>query len=651
MANIATGLERGLETEHRETFGTLLREFRDRAGQTQEELAERAGLSVDAIGLLERGERMRPQRFTVERLASALPLSPDERAQFEAAARQRQSNQSDHVSTVLPVPTTPLIGRAGDIAAVEQMLARPAARLVTLTGPGGSGKTRLAIEVAARQAERFDDGVAFVPLSAIREPELLLPALALALAGGERSGQSSLQSLTSRLRRQRRLVVLDNFEQLLSVATIVADLLAACPNVVALVTSRAPLHLSGEQQYPVPPLALPESIERASFETVAASPAVELFVQRARSIVPGFALTPANARTVASICQRLDGLPLAIELSAAWTKILPPNVLLSKLERALPLLESGSRDLPERHRTMRDAISRSYDLLSSPSQILLRRLSVFIDGCTLESVEYVAGELGDADQSTQTTSHLAALAELIDASLLQTTTNWDGGGEFDDPRYSMLETVREYASELLTLSGEAAAVRDRHRNYFLSLVERAQAQLVGPEEIIWATRLEQEQPNLRAALRWSLDEREADTAVRFAAVLWRVWAIHGHLSEGREWLEEILALARTMPADDESNPSTGISPLRLAMLLHVTANLSRAQGDHDQAREMYEECLTIRRERNDFHRRCRGATKSRDHCLRAGRLSPGNSVLREVAPDGAGRQLHLRHSIWAHVDG
>ena len=249
---------------------------------------------------------------------------------------------------------------------------------------------------------------------------------------------------------------------------------------------------------------------------------------------------------------------------------------------------------------MRDAISRSYDLLSSPSQILLRRLSVFIDGCTLESVEYVAGELGDADQSTQTTSHLAALAELIDASLLQTTTNWDGGGEFDEPRYSMLETVREYASELLTLSGEAAAVRDRHRNYFLSLVERAQAQLVGPEEIIWATRLEQEQPNLRAALRWSLDEREADTAVRFAAVLWRVWAIHGHLSEGREWLEEILALARTMPADDESNPSTGISPLRLAMLLHVTANLSRAQGDHDQAREMYEECLTIRRERNDF---------------------------------------------------
>ena len=589
-----------MEIEHRETFGTLLREFRDRAGLTQEEVAERAGLSVDAIGLLERGERKRPQRFTVERLAAALPLDPDELARFEAAARRRGVEQRER-ALELPFPSTPLIGRERDVEAVERMLRRPATRLVTLTGPGGSGKTRLAIEVATRVAEHFADGVAFVPVTAIRDPELLTSALALRLAGGERSGQSSMEAVISRMRSQQTLIVIDNFEQLLEAAPVVADLLAACPTVVVLVTSRAPLRLTGEQQYPVPPLELPATIERASVEAVAASPAVELFVQRARSVDPDFALTAANSRTVAAICQRLDGLPLAIELGAAWTKVLPPHVLLPKLERALPLLTGGSRDLPERHRTMRDAISRSYDLLSPPSQILLRRLSVFVDGASLEAIEAVASDLGDRTVNGGPTTHLDALAELIDASLLQSMRVGSGDlAVVSEARYAMLETVREYASELLALSGEEESIGERHLAYFLDLVERAQANLVGPDEIVWIERLSVEHPNLRIALRRALDRHDVDAATRFAAVLWRFWATQGHLSEGREWLTEILKAARAKPADDESDPSTGISPLRLAMLLHVTANLARAQGDYEHAREMYEECLAIRRERNDF---------------------------------------------------
>ncbi|MGA7672634.1 MAG: helix-turn-helix domain-containing protein, partial [Nitrolancea sp.] len=600
MLFIDFGLERRVETEHRETFGTLLREFRDRAGLTQEEVAERAGLSVDAIGLLERGERKRPQRFTVERLAAALPLEPDELARFEAAARRRGVEQRERAFE-LPLPSTPLIGRERDVEAVERMLRRPETRLMTLTGPGGSGKTRLAIEVATRMAEHFADGVAFVPVTAIREPELLSPALALALAGGERSGQSSIQAVISRMRSQQTLILIDNFEQLLDAAPVVADLLAACPAIVMLVTSRAPLRLTGEQQYPVPPLELPAAIERASVETVASAPAVELFVQRARSVDPDFALTAANSRTVAAICQRLDGLPLAIELGAAWTKVLPPHVLLPKLERALPLLTGGSRDLPERHRTMRDAISRSYDLLSPPSQILLRRLSVFVDGASLEAIEAVASDLGDRTVNGGPTTHLEALAELIDASLLQSMRVGSGDlAVVNEARYTMLETVREYASELLALSGEEESIGERHLAYFLDLVERAQAHLVGPDEIVWIERLSVEHPNLRIALRRALDRHDVDAATRFAAVQWRFWATQGHLSEGREWLTEILKAARAKPADDESDPTTGISPLRLAMLLHVTANLSRAQGDYEHARQMYQECLAIRRQRDDF---------------------------------------------------
>ncbi len=594
----------------------LLRKLREQAGLTQGDLAERAGLSEDAIGLLERGERRRPQRYTVQKLAAALALPPEQRDRFKVAARRSRPEPraaATATGAALPRLTTPLLGREGEIASVMDLLSRPNVRLLTLTGPGGVGKTRLAIDVASRLADRYVDGVAFVPLASLRESALVPATLASALAIGERVGETALESVRAWLRPRQMLLLLDNVEHLLAAASTVADLLVACPRLVVLATSRAPLHLGGERQFPVPPLALPDSTHSPAVAALERSPAVALFAQRARAVVPAFALTPANAPAVAAICWRLDGLPLAIELAAAWVKVLPPHVLLARLERTLPLLGGGPRDSPERHRTLRDAIAWSYDLLSPREQALLRRLSVFVGGWTLEAFEAVAGEADEAKEgslgsevdgrssvSLPASALLDDLAALVDASLLRAPADLaPDAGASGEPGYSMLETVREYARELLAASGEEEAIRRRHAGYYLALVERAQPQLVGPREATWLAQLEEEHPNVRVALRWALQRREADTAVRFGAVLWRFWASHSHLSEGREWLEAILALAREMPASDDASPEDGVSPLRLAMLLHVTAILARVQGDYDRARAMFEECLAIRRERND----------------------------------------------------
>ncbi len=561
---------------------------------TQEELAERAELSADAVGMLERGARRRPQRHTLRALANALGLSPEDRDQFESAARTASQPRSTHPtrSQGSSPRTGSLVGRDANIATLSNLLIEPTVSLLTLTGPGGVGKTRLAIEVFARLRDHFPDGTTFIPLAALREPNLLQTTIASALGINERAGQPPLEAVKDRLRTKRALLLLDNFEHLLGAAPVVAEILAACPRLTILVTSRAPLRLSRERQYPVAPLALPAAAEEAATETLMSTPAVALFVQRAQAGSPGFALTDENASTIVEICQRLDGLPLAIELGASWIKLLPPEALLARLNPALPLLTRAPLDAPERHRTLRDTIAWSCDLLPSDCQILFRRLSVFPDGGTLPTLDAVAG-------SPYAT--LDNLATLVDASLVQppATTYSSVPALATEPRFQMLETIREYADELLVAHGEDEEIRQRHADYYLALVEEAQSHLVGPDEASWLARLEVEHGNLRAAVRWALDRKRAGEATRFAAVLWRFWAVRGHLSEGRDWLEEILALGRTSIAPDDATGDSLIDPLRFAMLLHVTANLTRALGDYSGARSMYEECLALRRERDD----------------------------------------------------
>ncbi len=395
------------------------------------------------------------------------------------------------VKNNIPVQPTPLIGREEEIALLQQLLRRNDVRLLTLTGPGGAGKTRLGVEAASSLLEEFPDGVIFVALASISAPELVASAIAQAF-GIKQSGTVPLiEALKQTLRARRLLLLMDNFEQVLAAARLVAELLATCPELKILVTSREPLHLRGERQFEVPPLGLPDLAESTSVEALSQYAAIALFIERATAIQPEFTLTNENARAVAEVCIRLDGLPLAIELVAARLKLLSPAEILTRLEHRLALLTGGAKDLPKRQQTMRKTISWSYDMLSRSEKKLFRRLSVFVGGCTLTAVEAICGDEPGIDV-------LDGLASLVDKSMLRQKEQ-----SKTEKRFKMFETIREFGHEQLLASGETEAIQRRHALFFLDLVERAEPLLTGPEQVVWLERLESEHNNLRASLRWA----------------------------------------------------------------------------------------------------------------------------------------------------
>ncbi len=433
----------------------------------------------------------------------------------------------------LPVQPTPLLDRVEQVAALTALLRREDVWLVTLTGPGGIGKTRLAIQVAAELVENFRDGVWLVRLSRLVDPGLVIPTIAQTLGLKERRSQPITETLREYLADKRLLLVLDNFEQVVGAAGEVASLLGSSPGLSVLVTSRTRLRLRGEREYPLTPLPLPDSRQAAPLNRLTQYAAVALFIERAQAAQPTFAVSAANAPAIAEICARLDGLPLAIELAAVRVKLLPPPAMLARLSRQLTLLTGGARDLEERQQTMRATLAWSAALLTSAEQTLFQRLAVFVGGCTLEAAEAVCAAPDGA--APLEVDLLEGLNTLVDHSLVQQRE------EDDEPRFGMLQVIREYALERLESSGEADALRRAHAAYFLTLAELADQGMVGPQEGAWLERLEAEHDNLRAALGWAREQREVETGLRLVAALRGFWWGHGHLREGREWVEGLLA--------------------------------------------------------------------------------------------------------------
>jgi predicted ATPase/class 3 adenylate cyclase len=517
----------------------------------------------------------------------------------------------------LPIQPTPLLGREREVAEIADLLRHADVRLLTLTGTGGTGKTRLALQSAAELIDDFEDGVFLVALAPISDSELVASTVAGALSVSESAGRALKEDLREYLSTKELLLVLDNFEQVVDAAPLVGELLSGCPGLKVLATSRTLLRIYGEHEYAVSPLELPDPSHLPPIETLRQYEAIRLFTERARAAKADFSLTNENAPAIAEICARLDGLPLAIELAAARIKLLSPQAMCSRLSNPLKFLTGGARDLPERQRTLRGAIAWSHALLNEGEQVLFARLSVFSGGCALEAVEAICDAVGDFLVDV-----LEGLSSLVDKSILRQEE-----GVEEEPRFVLLETIREYARERLELSGEAAEIRRLHAEYFLALAEQGESKLREPEEVAWLERLDVEHDNMRAALSWTLQSEEAELGMRLARALWRFWWMRGHYGEGRRWLEEALTKDGRAPAarakaleavgwlaDDQGDIDRAVAAaeegLRISArakiessvtlsFLRILGSAAYVRGDHDQAARLYEESLTLSREAKD----------------------------------------------------
>jgi predicted ATPase/transcriptional regulator with XRE-family HTH domain len=560
---------------------------------SQAALAERAGLGLTTLAALERNLRPRPHHHTLFMLANALGLAPAERTllldavtddlvapRSAAGPSRRAAAPQVPIGLVrLPVPPTTLIGRAAEVAQLREQLdpTSGSTRLLTVMGPGGVGKTRLALAVAGELVERYPDGVVFVDLTPLHDSRLVPATLAHALGIHESRGRSARELLLEYLRERQVLLVLDNFEHLMPASTLFADLLAACARLALLLTSRAALRLRTEQRFVVAPLATP-GLER-SIETIAASPSVRLFVDRAQVVDPLFELSGTNARDVAAICGRLDGLPLAIELAAARVGQLQAAALLLRLEQRLPLLTQGAADLPERQQTLRTTLSWSFELLDSQAQALFRRLSAFAGGCTLDAAEGVA-----SDGALSANTLLDRIQVLVDSSLVYPVDLAP-----DERRIEMLETVRELAAGYLRDSGEETAIRNRHLDFYLALAEEATLELFGPALAAWLERLDHDVANLRTALEWAWERRQIVDGLRLAGALAPFWRMRDHTTEGRAQLTRLIA------AMDDFQVPVAVR----ARALDGAGVLANTQGDQHQAMQLLDRAVALYRESDD----------------------------------------------------
>ena len=569
-----------------------MRQRRKALGLTRSDLAEQIPCSSDTINKIERSQR-KPSRQMAQRLAECLNIPKEQHTDWVGIARSGSTSpqqaawlESIRPPTNLPLSLTPLIGREGDVQHVCTRLIQDNVRLLTLTGPPGVGKTRLGLQVAAKVRDEFEDGVFFVPLDSLPHSDFVLPAIANALGLDDRGAQPIIDQIINFLWGKNILLLLDNFEHVTNALGFLVQLLEQCAFLKVLVTSRMALRLRCERLFPVQPLALPGPDCPLDPETLLEYPAIKLFIDRAQAVLPTFALTSHNAASVAAICHRLDGIPLAIELIAASIRVLSPQMLHEYLDGAI-LLETGVlNDMDQRQQSLRSAFDWSYNLLALEEQKLFTRLAVFVDGCTFEAAETVCG--GGSEYEGLEESFLYRLESLVNKSLVVRQE------KNDSPRFKMLNIIREYALEKQVSPTEADVIRRQHAEYCLSLAESAEVHIRGAQQKTWLERLEMEHANLNAAMVWGLSCPESqEICLRIAGTLWWFWSRGGHVKEGQMWLEKLLLLNE---AGVYKGPNLRVA---LGKIYTGLARISLIQGDYDAACALAEKSMPLWQEAGD----------------------------------------------------